>query len=198
MTIIQFQGQQQRSLTQELTREEDQHPPASRDMSLDINRVHDYDLTSIGYALLTNVLRLHADDIFVNYTIVRVIKQFVRNIASPENANSRESLGYKTFLALSTGYFGLEHGDPSVFTLGLRRYGHALENVRGALSEPSRYEFVDLLRSVVLLALFEVGCHLLIFLEGHCAILILVSSLYSSSPAETRITGYIITLVLRK
>lgn len=166
MTIIQFQGQQQRrSSTQEPTptptpppTREDEYPPTSPDMALDINRVHNYDLTSVGNALLNNVLRPRADDIFVNYTAGRVMWQFVKGLASSDYAYAGSKiLGQKAFLALSTGYFGLEYGDRSVFTLGLRRYGHTLENVRNAMSEPSRYEFADLLKSVVLLGLFEVG-----------------------------------------
>jgi hypothetical protein len=62
----------------------------------------------------------------------------------------------KSFLALSTVFFGLDHHEKSVVNRGFRRYGNALGLVRQALGDQSRYQSFDLLESIIIMALFEV------------------------------------------
>lgn len=123
-----------------------------------INGNECYDANSIANGLFFSLppqVSLNTDDIFMDYTMARILNQYTENVTYPSGVGRK--LGHKALLALCTCYFGLENKERSVFGLGLRRYGSTLENVRLAVADPSRYNFGDLLESIVLLSLIEVG-----------------------------------------
>jgi hypothetical protein len=95
------------------------------------------------------------DDIFVQYTRSRLLRGV--NATDPVVPPTVERvLVEKSFLALSTVFFGLDHHEKSVVNRGFRRYGNALGLVRQALGDQSRYQSFDLLESIIIMALFEV------------------------------------------
>ena len=104
---------------------------------------------------------VNRDDLFVNYAVARVISQYGKDLVFPNGV--RRALGYEALLSLSTCYFGLENRERPVFELGLKRYGNTLKHVRDVLREPSQHDFVDLLESISLLCMVEVGATFFFF-----------------------------------
>jgi len=73
--------------------------------------------------------------------------------------SEQQPLAERCFLSLATTYFGSQHRQSSIARGGLRLYGLALKDLNKALSNSSQYRSLDLLNSVVTMALFEVGVH---------------------------------------
>lgn len=148
MTIIQFDGQRRRKIS----------PPTSHQQSEDASQAANPKAPSSlpKTRSLTSVhLPLNLDGVFVEFTRSRLLQGWnAANIVLPAHVDRR--LVLKTFLALSTTFFGMEHNEKSVIYQGLQRYGHALEDIHRALEDPSRCVSFDLLESLTVLLLFEV------------------------------------------
>ncbi|UPX12199.1 uncharacterized protein EKO05_0002762 [Ascochyta rabiei] len=59
------------------------------------------------------------------------------------------------FLALSTTYFGIKHHKMTVTSLGLRRYGAALQAVHEALADDNVSRIIDVIEAVMIMAVIE-------------------------------------------
>ena len=63
----------------------------------------------------------------------------------------------QTFLALATTFFGTEQKDGTLVQQGLRQYSYAISRLNQALGDPKQYPTLDLLQSIVIMAMFEVS-----------------------------------------
>lgn len=105
--------------------------------------------------LISRQISLPSDDIFVQYTRSRLLRGI--DVTDPVVSSTAERvLVEKSFLALATTFFGLDHHEKSVISRGFRRYGNALGFVHQALGDQSQYRSFDLLESIIIMALFEV------------------------------------------
>lgn len=102
---------------------------------------------------------LNSNYVFIQYTRSKQFSGLNSDeVAPPEHGPEHEDRTQinKAFLALSTTFFGIEHKENRLVSRGFHQYGQSLEYVHGALEDPSRYRSLDLLESIVTMALFEV------------------------------------------
>ncbi|KAH8697589.1 hypothetical protein BGW36DRAFT_295630 [Talaromyces proteolyticus] len=146
MTIIQFDGRQRRKLSPSL---DSNISATTRSALLPIKEFVRSDWTLGAH------LPICTDDIFVEYTRSRLLQgQEVDDpVVLPSTVD--RPLVQKSFLALSTTFFGLEHKEKELVSQGFRRYGVALEYLRQAVGDPSRYTSFDLIESIMVMSLFE-------------------------------------------
>ena len=95
------------------------------------------------------------DDIFISYTLTRLLGSPDQEAVNVTGAG--RSLTEVCFLALSTTYFGVEHGERSVVQRGLQQYSHALKLLNQALGNASRHSASDVLDAVTVVTLYEVS-----------------------------------------
>jgi hypothetical protein len=103
--------------------------------------------------LRESLISLPLDEIYQQYTRFHLLQGQEGALYVPPDPDRR--LTAKSFLALSTTYFGVEHGERASFEHGLLRYGRALRELNSVLGDRRQHLSLDLLESVVLLALFE-------------------------------------------
>lgn len=164
MTIIQFHSGQQQERhvpTRDLEKHSGQHfSDASNSMTVTSDRFHFSRLQySTGKTLIFN-MKPEEDCVFMAYT-----RNHILHGQEPDHPNFSApdmSLTEKCLLALSTTYFGEEHGHSALVHRGLRRYSDALSELNSALSDPNQCRTNDVLESVIVMSLFEVG-----FLQHH-------------------------------
>lgn len=65
-------------------------------------------------------------------------------------------LSKRSYIALSTYFFGNEHGDRAIIAHGLKLYGNAIKDLNGALGDQNRRRSFDVFGAVELLSTFEV------------------------------------------
>lgn len=163
MTIIQFDGQKRHKIsplpraspgTLEADIEE------SRELvphSVSKNSAPEF---TFGTDLLTTYqMPLNLNDVFIQYTRSKLFAGLNSDeVATPEHEPEHEDRTQmnKAFLALSTTFFGIEHKENRLVSRGFHQYGQSLEYVHAALCDPTRYRSLDLLESIVTMALFEV------------------------------------------
>lgn len=68
--------------------------------------------------------------------------------------SEQQPLAECCFLSLATKYFRSQHRQSSIARGGLQLYGLALKDLNKSLNNSSRYRSLDLLNSVVTMALF--------------------------------------------
>ncbi|KAH6647890.1 fungal-specific transcription factor domain-containing protein [Truncatella angustata] len=93
------------------------------------------------------------DDLFLAYMRHRLLHgraQQTLYLKAPD-----KQLAAKCLLALSTTYFGAEHGDFDLVQRGQHQYNEALSDLNMALSNPSQCRTYDVLESVVVMTIFE-------------------------------------------
>ncbi|KAK9369815.1 hypothetical protein V1509DRAFT_638497 [Lipomyces kononenkoae] len=145
MTVIQFDGRQQRKLS----------PSSDSEVSAvrHSTSTPPTELISNDWLLALHI-PLFSDDIFVEYTRARLLQSTdFHNIILPSTVD--RTLVQRAFLALATTFFGVEHKEKQLVSQGFHRYGDALKHVRQALSGPACYVSFDLLESIVVMSLFE-------------------------------------------
>jgi hypothetical protein len=103
-------------------------------------------------------LAIPRDEVFTSYTTNYLLRGRPPDDFEVINKQHIDrQLTEKCFLALSTTFFGAAHKDKSILQQGFRRYGLALERIHKALGDSSRYRTFDLLKAVVVAAMFEVN-----------------------------------------
>ncbi|KAF2092986.1 hypothetical protein NA57DRAFT_49197 [Rhizodiscina lignyota] len=154
LTVIQFDGRR--------AGKPSQPDPVSADEAalIPFNSTSSHESLSLFTAgdefLLNSEVQLHPEHIFISFTRSRLLQ-------GPDSTNITgvlprivdRNLVQKSFLALATTYFGMEHKEKSLVQRGMQQYGHTLEDVHNALSDPSRRTSFDLLQSITIMGFFE-------------------------------------------
>ncbi|KAH8646880.1 hypothetical protein BX600DRAFT_390305 [Xylariales sp. PMI_506] len=97
-------------------------------------------------------LSIPYEELFLMYTRLNLLhgeEELTHHPGLPHGLTRR------TFLALSTTYFGIEHQENRLVQSGLTKYGQALGAVSQALADPSTHKTYDLLLSIFIMSLFE-------------------------------------------
>lgn len=91
------------------------------------------------------------DDIFAAFTRSKLLPHDDQSIITSG------AIALESFLALSTTYFGLKQKEKKVMQFGLGRYSRALATVQRALGDTNASQSFDVLESVMIMTLIEVG-----------------------------------------
>jgi hypothetical protein len=91
----------------------------------------------------------------VNYTRANLL----HNIDSDgiEALETGCRLSDASLLALSTIFFGTEHGDSAVVQRGLQRYNSTIEDINAALRDSAYFHSTDLFNAILTMSLLEVN-----------------------------------------
>ncbi|KAL7913607.1 hypothetical protein GGI35DRAFT_217089 [Trichoderma velutinum] len=92
------------------------------------------------------------EDIFITYTISQLLKDGAD--ASPMPGSSG-GLAKQCLVALSTTYFGIAHMEQEILRRGMSKYGKSLRILNQRLGDQSASRTLDVLESIMIMALFE-------------------------------------------
>ncbi|QYT05891.1 Zn(2)-C6 fungal-type domain-containing protein [Trichoderma simmonsii] len=92
------------------------------------------------------------EDIFVTYTVSQLLEDGADVSSMP---GSSGGLAKQCLVALSTTYFGIAHMEKEILRRGMSKYGKSLRTLNQRLGDQSASRTLDVLQSIMIMALFE-------------------------------------------
>ncbi|KAM6487042.1 hypothetical protein HDV62DRAFT_140665 [Trichoderma sp. SZMC 28011] len=92
------------------------------------------------------------EDIFITYTVSQLLEDGADISSMP---GSSGGLAKQCLVALSTTYFGIAHMEKEILRRGMSKYGKSLRTLNQRLGDQSASRTLDVLQSIMIMALFE-------------------------------------------
>ncbi|KAL7952814.1 hypothetical protein V8C34DRAFT_318714 [Trichoderma compactum] len=152
LSILQYDGQSKRAISSNTS-------SAARAIS---NTTMGLDVSSSGASHLSNMNpsypwsiyrpQIPHEDIFITYTISQLLENGADVSSMP---GSSGGLAKQCLVALSTTYFGIAHMEQEILRRGMSKYGKSLRTLNQRLGDQSASRTLDVLESIMIMALFE-------------------------------------------